>query len=381
MSSLFRRPNSPFWYMAYLNEQGHPVKESTKQTDRNAAKAVLAEAETAVDSAKRKVFTQVRAWEIISRMFERATGEVMNSYTIEGWLNEWLAACAPSSAPATYLRYKNIVRDFVAFLGKRKLIPLDGLAPKDIREFRDKAFEEGASAVSANMLTKVLSVPLNIALKQQLIKANPALALKPITGRKPKTRDIFTDEQVKALLEAAKPSVDWFGAILFGYNTGARLSDIANMTWAAVDLEKGVLSFTPQKTATRGTEIVMPIAPPLLSWLKAQPRAFQPTMPIFPSLVGKYTGGSGLSGQFAKIMDAAGIERKTLRKGDGRGYTTYNLSFHSFRITFVSKLKAAGVSTDTVMSMVGHTDEATNRHYTRVAPESQLKAIEALAVI
>jgi integrase len=34
---------------------------------------------------------------------------------------------------------------------------------------------------------------------------------------------------------------DWRGAILFGYFTGARLGDIANMRWSAIDLDKGLI--------------------------------------------------------------------------------------------------------------------------------------------
>jgi integrase len=41
---------------------------------------------------------------------------------------------------------------------------------------------------------------------------------------------------------------DWRGAILLGYYTGARLGDVANMRWSAVDWNKKIIRFTPNKT-------------------------------------------------------------------------------------------------------------------------------------
>src|SRR5262249_51415688 len=44
----------------------------------------------------------------------------------------------------------------------------------------------------------------------------------------------FTPVQVAQLLEHASP--DWQGAILFAYNTGARLSDVVNLKWSNLDV-------------------------------------------------------------------------------------------------------------------------------------------------
>ena len=41
---------------------------------------------------------------------------------------------------------------------------------------------------------------------------------------------------------------DWRGAILLGYYTGARLGDVANMRWEAIDWRNKVIRFTPSKT-------------------------------------------------------------------------------------------------------------------------------------
>ena len=37
---------------------------------------------------------------------------------------------------------------------------------------------------------------------------------------------------------------DWQGAILFGYGTGARLQDVANLRWESIDLENRVIQFS-----------------------------------------------------------------------------------------------------------------------------------------
>jgi integrase len=53
---------------------------------------------------------------------------------------------------------------------------------------------------------------------------------------------VFGPEQVVKLARAAN-GTDWEGAILVGYTTGARLQDVANLRWSALDSDQGLITF------------------------------------------------------------------------------------------------------------------------------------------
>jgi integrase len=58
-------------------------------------------------------------------------------------------------------------------------------------------------------------------------------------------KGVFTPEQIARLLDKAEG--DWKGLILAGYYTGARLLDLARLTWGNIDLAEHSISFTQKK--------------------------------------------------------------------------------------------------------------------------------------
>src|SRR5260370_13557578 len=75
------------------------------------------------------------------------------------------------------------------------------------------------------------------------MKPSTALESLPVNVEEKGT---FTPGQVSKLARSADG--DWRGAILLGYYTGARLSDVANKRWSAVDWQNKIIRITPSKT-------------------------------------------------------------------------------------------------------------------------------------
>jgi integrase len=115
-----------------------------------------------------------------------------------------------------------------------------------------------------------------------------------------------------------------------------------------------------------------------MDWLCSRHRGIGKA-PVFPALTGKYTGGkSGLSGQFKRLMESAGIRGRILRAGSGEGRTTSALSFHSLRHSFVSALANAGVPAELRKELAGHTTDASHKVYTHHDTERLRNAVSAL---
>ena len=109
---------------------------------------------------------------------------------------------------------------------------------------------------------------------------------------------------------------DWRGLVLFGFFTGLRLSDAANLTWDSIDLEKRLLRLRTRKT---GIYVTIPLHSDLLTWLARRPRGIGKA-PLFPTLHGQSGAGkSGLSSQFKRIMEKARIGGRILRAATGEG--------------------------------------------------------------
>jgi integrase len=102
---------------------------------------------------------------------------------------------------------------------------------------------------------------------------------------------------------------------------------------------------------------------------------------LFPSLAGRGTGGkTGLSGQFAAIMDKAGIVA-TVTRHTKEGRANKSLSFHSLRHSFNSGMANAGVSQEVRQRLTGHASPEMNKVYTHHELEPLRAAIGTLPSI
>lgn len=359
MASLWKRANSKYFICCYDTADGRRLKKSTKQTDRTKAMAACLAFERAEQVAKSGALTEHAARKIIGEILERTTGEPLTHHRAGPWLDEWLSIKWQSRAEGTAKVYKTTIKNFKASLGERAKLPLVAIVARDILKYRASITATGRSPKTANHSVLCLSVAFNAAVRQGVIPSNPCLAVEKLP-EDTLSRDTFTAGQVRKLIEKAEG--DWPMAIAFGYYTGARLSDIANMRWSGIDLAGQTITFTPKKTKQKLGQVIIPIHPALESMLMKSPGVG--TAPVFPSLIGVKTGWhSGLSNQFAAVMAKAGIHGAVRRHGD-KGRLLSSLSFHSLRHSMNSELANAGVPQELRMKLTGHTRAATNAGYT-----------------
>src|SRR4029077_4401428 len=214
-------------------------------------------------------------------------------------------------------RYRQVVRDFLSSLGERADGWIHHITSEDILAYRTDVRKTGRTPRTANLSVTVISAGFRAALKERKIDANPCETIDKLEEEDVLERDTFPPKQVAKLVEAAEG--DWKAAILFGYYTGARLSDVANMPWQrklklkpggkpvyqGIDFENKKLTYIAQKTKKL---IQIPLHPQLERELLRHQNGVGDT-PIFPSLAGTQRDGRhGVTGQFKAIMEKAGIE-------------------------------------------------------------------------
>lgn len=397
--SLHRRNNSPYWFVSFRTpdptQPGEFIQRtrSTKQrkkTEAEQSARAIVETTLAVEKADTPKGREIAAVVAKAAIMAEAgklnvaegralirelllivgAGEI-RSYTVREWMEAWLAGKTEETAkpgktgkgysPATYGRYSANVKQFLAMIPEGKAeSDLSLLTFDDVRQFRDTLRADGRTAATVNDALKAIRMALNEARAEGLIVVNVAESKKLLLAEAPTIRKTFAAEDVRRIVEAAEG--DWLGVILFGFFTGASLTDITSLHWRQIDIEAGTMTYARRKT---GVPVVMPLHPDLSAWLLAQPSADDGEAFLFSTLAGMRTGGrTGLSSQFNALVAKAGIDGGEEAPEGKAGCTRRALSFHSLRHSFNTALANAGVSTEIRQALAGHSSAATNEVYT-----------------
>jgi integrase len=354
--------------VAFTLGNGKRTLRSTKQTDRKLAERIGGRWEQAAELARRGELTETRAREVVNDILKSVDeGPIRKESTrkfFEGWLE------GKQITESTAKLYKKGVKRFLKELGERADKPIELLTAEDVKRFQALRSKDQVSAATVKIDLKTVRAVLASAQRQGLIVRNPAEEV-DLPKAKSHEREVFTHEDVRTLLEAASP--DWKTAILLGYYVGARLGDIISLSWANVDLDKGVLFYNQRKTDKR---VEVPIHPDLEEHLLAiagdNPRGL-----LCQSLGSmRMGGGAGLSMQFAGLMARVGMDQHKVEVSKKRMFS--RLSFHSLRHSFTSALANAGVSPEIRQKLTGHKSIDVHQRYTHLELEPLQRAIGAL---
>jgi integrase len=300
------------------------------------------------------------------------------------WLDDWLKIKAKSVRPRTLEIYTdNINRHVRPALGKRKLA---GIVAGDIQKLYDDLTEGGLSGKTISLIHAMLTNCFSQALKLDLIRKSPMLAVEPPRVEK-REMQAMTAEQARALLQAADEG-EHGCLIAFLLTTGCRPGEAQGLKWADVNwpassvtiqrnlvrLDKGVWEFGEPKTA-RGRRTI-PIPQNMLKRLSDHKRAqnearlkagpgWQNHDLVFSNAIGEPHGHDFLPSVWKATLKRAGLPL-TFRSYDAR-HTTATL------------LMQEGTSAKVVSERLGHASvNITLDVYSHVLPGMQEEATDRL---
>lgn len=411
MASIYKRPESTIWQCQFYvtdptTSEREKIRMSTGITNKKKAQQFADEQERhrkgvmvagsdramrakmllaeAVAEIERETFTAPTARKYLSKLLAVATGEELQSFTMETWAEEWLRRKERESSKATMARYRGHMKCWLDWLSDtRRKKPLESITTQDARRWRETLQDEGRTGKTVLSYTKDIGAVFRSAIREGLVSHNPFTSLEAIDTSDSLDRKPFIGEEVGRLLSAA-PSEEWRGLILVAAFTGLRLGDAARLLWSSVDLEDKRITLVPSKTKKKKREVRIPIQPDLLAYLLAAPVADDsPGAPVFPKLSKTPTQSrDGLSAQFVTIMSKAKVDRgKASRESEeerGKGRITYERGFHSLRHTFTTWLRSAGVSEEDRMALTGHSTRDSHAIYSHADEAALREAISKL---
>jgi site-specific recombinase XerD len=172
----------------------------------------------------------------------------------------------------------------------------------------------------------------------------------------------FTDEQVLALLAAAKrtryhrrdPAL-----ILFLYDTGARAAEACSIRWGDVQLAARRVEVLGKGNKRRVLCFGQETAAALWSYARAVPR--EAGDPLFISERGA-------------PLTVSGLRRAVKRLGAAAGLTGVRISPHTLRHSFSLAYVRAGADAIQLQQALGHEDLSMSRHYCAVGQADLARA-------
>ena len=230
---------------------------------------------------------------------------------------------------------------------------------------------KGGEAV-ARRTRQVATALWNWGLAHKLIKGENPFASVKLTVAKLKER-FLSDAEAGSLMDALATADDektisrvFTDALRLLLLTGARKSEIMNLTWREVDFERGELVLPPERTKAGGHTGVrrIPLSPPALTILdRRRPKDTEPAAFVFPAARG-HGPANGLRKAFLKVCASAGLE---------------GVRIHDLRHSAASFLLADGASLVLIGKTLGHANARTTERYAHLASDAPARALTGMA--
>jgi len=309
--------------------------------------------------------------------------------TVGSWITTWMLLYRKNDIELTTWENddRQINTHIIPELGH---ILLKDLTTDDIQGFYNKMMEDGSAAATVRKNHQILSMCLSQADENGKICRNPAKASKP-----PKLEDedarAMTEEEMAIFLDGLtkikgpfKTRGVWPVIFLTLLGTGLREGEVLSLRWSTVNLrkrtakvletlvrtkEKGLI-FTDPKTKKSKREVPLPDEAAFAIRLHrinqakfrlASGEKYQNQNLVFCTSKGTPIEPRGLIRAFHRIRDKAGLPK--------------DLTVHSLRHTFATRLLEEGVSLKVVADLLGHEDiSTTGNTYSHVHPKMKTAA-------
>lgn len=286
-------------------------------------------------------------------------------YTVEQWLNEWLAVYCKELKPSSIDAYRQKISGrIIPYIGS---VQLSALTNVQIQRYYNKLSDgsDGGKALSTKTV-KVIHGILHKALKQAtiagVIPSNPADNVVLPKSKKPELSPIM-DADVARFMSAIKG--DRFEALFtLALFSGMRQSELIGLRWCDVDFENGTITVCRQLQKSRasgkyvyidetknGKARLAAIAPSIVRVLKehkrqqmewqlaAGPMWSNPDGLVFTDEIGGHIKHNTVVCRFKSIVSALGLP---------------NVRFHDLRHSYAVNALQAGDDVKSVQEQLGH---------------------------
>lgn len=333
---LSKDSKSPFYQITYF-VNGKRTKKSTKTTDHEAAKKILA----SFIPEERKIETEVKTDNSVPISLTAFKDEYIN-YSIQ--------------SKSTYYIKRSIepaFKFFIQFIGNK---PLKEISLKEIDNFIISKYNHSPS--SAALYYRTLKAAFNKAIAWEYLETNPLTKIK--APKLAKSLPVFiNEEQLQAIL--SKTEEQYLKDIFtFAFYTGMRIGEILNMKWDWIDTAQNIIIIKNSAAfkSKSKKERIIPIHSKINDILS---RYNKKSAFIFSRIEGIKLNENFVSKKFKKYIRDAKLSD--------------DIHFHTLRHSFASNLVQKGANLYVVKELLGHEDIKTTQVYSHLTQSSLTSAV------
>ena len=304
---------------------------------------------------------------------------------IDDLFRAFLEFSETNHAPATHLRYNNVITNVQIFLAiyhpnMKRISQLKLPILEKYKRFRKtvdprtlqlpqsfpyaiKLNSNKASSRTLNYEIKTLRSIFNFGVRSGLCRGNPVNGLTTVKVTDSKQPRFLTYDECDLLFKSCD---DLLYPVFFTFlNTGLRLGELINLQWADIDFSRRKLIVRKKEFWTpKAGEREIPLSSGLFTLLKdIMPQGVTKTDFVFPGKDGGKLKRK-LRKDHIRVAQQAGLDDVT--------------KVHSLRHTFASHLVMKGVDLPTVQKLLGHSDIKTTMIYAHLAPDHLVDAVDKL---
>jgi integrase len=327
MASLYRRQNSPNWFIQYIDADGRRHNKSTGYR-----------ADDPADTLRARTFrAQTEAGELNRKTVVTGGGGW------DTWVPQYLERHCES--PGTLVRYSGNWSWLAYWLQEKRYHSPRVITYRNALEYIDwrtnykKKTGKTAGRNTAIMELKLLAMIMGEAVRLGHADANPLISLK-LRRDKIAKRPEMTDEEIRIIREALTTEPEWMQiAFDISLHTGCRLRE-TRLPLNCIDFVENKITFpSPKGGEDRAFSVPMPTAlRPLLRRISKARQEYTVEFPFQPSR------------RWQQFFVKIGMP---------------HLCFHCLRVTYVNRLRRAGVPRDAAMRLVNHSSELIHKVYQR----------------
>jgi len=327
MAAIYRKRNSPFWFIQFIDADGSRRNRSTGLRADSPGETVKARALRAQCEAKE---------------LNRNAGEI-NGGGWDTWVPQYLERHCES--PRTHERYLDAWKWLAFWLQEKLYHSPRAITYRNALEYIDwrttykKKSGNRVGRNTAIMELKLLAMILGEAVRLGHADANPLMSMKLKRDKAAKKPEL-TDSEISEIREALQSEPGWMQtAFDISLHTGCRLRE-TQIPINCIDFAEKKITFpSPKGGEERAFSVPMPTAlRPLFERVLKAKQKFTVEFPFQPSRRWQQF--------FIKINKP-------------------HLCFHCLRVTYVNRLRRAGVPRDSAMRMVNHASELVHQIYQR----------------
>ncbi len=366
-----RTPGKPVWCLRYKGLDGKPHRERTEARTREQALALLHQ----------------RTAEILkARIVGASSVQSLQPKTFSEFVEkEYLPHCQATHTPATYKGDCSLARVLKTHFGKMLLRSINsGEVQRYVDKEANRIIRQARPARDANnkvvkdkdgkviMLPPVKARPATVnrrrtflsgimteAERRGYIERNPARGVQNLPEHNQKLRWMTDDEEDRLLAhspEYLRP------IILVALHTGMRRGEVLTMKWADLNFDQKLVRVTHTKNHRIRYIPMNSKLEKLLDAMKPEATTWEKTPYVFAN-EDTETKFKDLSRAFEGACRRSGLE---------------DVTFHTLRHTFASRLAQAGVPLNTVRELLGHGDMTVTMRYAHLAPNNLREAVQVL---